>query len=601
MLALALALSLSAAPVVTPRDTPVHLGIALKFTHVDDMNALRKAQQDPRSPEYRRWLTAKEFGKRFGQSPAVTAQLVEWLTGAGLKVELGANQLFINAWGTAGQIDSLLNVQLLRVDDQDVSVHRFTGKPRFPASLAPLILNVSGLDTRLHLKRRLNIGGNLVTFGPQDLRAQYNSKPLLDQGYVGQGQKTVVLSTALPSGTGVNPLDVQYFYQNLSDAKAPLIINTLPNPQNDTDRERDGASEFELDVEMHSVGVPGATSITLEVSPASEVFTTGAMDIANNMDDATAVSISLGLCEKGEVQNDTQLGLNEIPTLRAAVIQGTMEGQTWSAATGDNGANDCGDNTLSVDFPSTIPEMVAAGGTQATPAWNSNHAITSYSAETAWNAGTNFGAAGGGVSTLYDRPDYQLALGMPGTMRLTPDISLVAGNPAVATDSDGAPADLSPVEGTSVASPLSAGFYALIASRQGCRLGDPHAALYALGLAQLDGGPVVFHDITTGNLNQGTVIGPVASAGYVTASGWGSLDVAALAAAWPGCPTALSLADGGFVDAGSPNSGTTAASRSTRTLLAAFWRATVARRARRSTMVPRRAWCPVTRRHRASA
>jgi kumamolisin len=356
-------------------------------------------------------------------------------------------------------------------------------------------------------------GGQGASFGPQDLRRQYNAQPLLDLGYVGQDQKTVVLSTALPPGTEVNPLDVQYFYKNISDVKAPLVINTMFNPQRDYDRQRGGASEFELDVEMHSVGVPGATSITLEVSPASEVFTAGADDIVNHMADATAVSVSLGLCEEGEQQNDTATGTNEIATMHQSVIQGTMEGQSWSAASGDNGANDCGNNTASVDFPSSIPEMIAAGGVMPTASnpFNKNGAILSYTDETAWGGG--FGAGGGGISVLFPLPAYQTALSSLGSMRLSPDIALIAGGVGVVTDSSGIPGQLDPVLGTSVASPLSAGFFALIASYQGCRLGDPHAALYQMGLIQADGGTAVFHDITTGNISQGSVMGARGGAG----------------------------------------------------------------------------------------
>ena len=378
----------------------------------------------------------------------------------------------------------------------------------------------------------------------------YNSQPLLDQGVVGNGLRTVVLSTALPPGTEVNPLDVQYFYQNVSDVKAPLHINTIFNPMNDFDRQRGGATEFELDVEMHSVGVPGASQIVLEVSPASEVFTTGANDIANNFADAAAVSISLGICEKDEQLNDTQLHIDEISMLRQTVIQGTMEGQTWSAASGDNGANDCGNNTLSVDFPAVIPEMIAAGGVMPASSnpWDSNAAIPTWVPETTW--GGNFGAGGGGLSTIFPLPSYQVPLMGLGTMRMIPDIALIAGGPGVWTDSSGQPGQLDPVLGTSVASPLSAGFFALIASYQGCRLGDPHAALYQMGLNQADGGTAVFHDITTGNINQGSVMGPAAAVGFDMATGWGSFDVLAMAQNWPGCPVLPDAGSFALPDAG---------------------------------------------------
>jgi hypothetical protein len=552
-LALALHLAVSAATPSVPKDTPVHLGIALKLTNPDELNALKHAQVDPRAREYRQWLTPQEFGARFGQSTATLSKVQEWLRGAGFTTEVSPNHTFINAYGTAGAAEALFHVKLLGVEDEASSVHRLSAKPQYPANLASVILGVSGLDTRVRLKHHMKIPGYPTpSFGPQDLRRQYNAQTLHDMGFVGQNLKTVVLSTALAPGTEVNPLDIQYFYQNISDVKAPLVINTIFNPSRDYDRQRGGASEFELDLEMHSVGVPGAAQITLEVSPASQVFTVGANDIVNNFADAAAVSVSLGLCEAGERQNDIATGVNEIKILQQAVIQGTMEGQTWSAASGDNGANDCGDGSLSVDFPSTIPEMIAAGGSEPSTSnpWNANGAILMWTDETTWNDGSFGGAAGGGISSVFALPDYQAPLMGLGTMRMTPDIALIAGGPGVVTDSSGLPGQLDPVLGTSVASPLSAGFFALIASYQGCRLGDPHAALYQLGLTQADGGTPVFHDITTGNNSSGGVTGPSAGPGFDMASGWGAFDVAAMAAAWPGCPT---TADGGLL--GLPDGG----------------------------------------------
>ena len=107
--------------------------------------------------------------------------------------------------------------------------------------------------------------------------------------------------------------------------------------------------------------------------------------------------------------------------------------------------------------------------------------------------------------------------------------------------------------GTSVGAPLAAGIFAHLAGQVGCRLGDVHPALYALGDAQQSGGAQPFHDITSGNIDwkdpKGkTIVGFTAAPGFDLATGWGSLDVAKLIATWPGCTTA----DGGVspVDAG---------------------------------------------------
>src|SRR6185436_16830057 len=96
----ALALSILAAAHPIPAETPVQLGISLRHTHLEEMATLRRAQQDPRSPEFRRWLTPKEFGDRFGQSPELYAQAIEWLRGAGFDVKPQPSRAFIVADGT---------------------------------------------------------------------------------------------------------------------------------------------------------------------------------------------------------------------------------------------------------------------------------------------------------------------------------------------------------------------------------------------------------------------------------------------------------------------------------------------------------------------
>ncbi len=543
---LLLAAALQAAPV--PSDTPVNLAITLRLTHPDELAALQKAQQDPRSGEFRRWLTPQEFGARFGQSEETYREATKWFEAAGFKVTTAPNRAFFQALGTAGQVQQLLKVKLTKVEGQPATVHTFSGKPQLPASFAAQVLHVGGLDTRIRFKHRLLISGGLSSLGPQDLRAMYNLKPLHDQGYTGQGLKTAVLSTAESTGNGPSPTAISWFFQNVSNASAKLVQHVIPNPQNDVDPQPGAGIEFDLDTEMHSVGVPGADSIILVVSPASTVFSVGAQEIANNLPDVAAVSISLGICEPGEQQNPG--GPQEAAALRQAVTQGTMEGQTWSAATGDNGADDCRNGQgPTVDFPANIPEMLGAGGTELKPpTFDGNHAINAYQQEVVWNDGTQGGAAGGGVGTMYLLPSYQSSIGLTGTGRLMPDFALMAGNPGVAVASSDPPGPLDPVLGTSVASPLSAGMFALIASRLGCRLGDVHSTLYALGASQYgDGGTAVFHDIISGDISYNGVTGPAAAAGFDTATGLGALDVNALANAFPPCPANT---DAGIPDAG---------------------------------------------------
>jgi MYXO-CTERM domain-containing protein len=517
--------------------TLVHLGVGLRLTHTQQLDQLRAAQQDPRSPSFRRWLTPEQFGLQFGQPQELVDRTAAWLVAGGFEVTVYPNRTFFEARGTAAQVKALLGVELQGVAGKPSAVHVPDHPAQFPAWLQSQALFVSGLDTRVRFHHRLWDSFGDQALGPQDLRAQYDVAALHAAGFYGQGQKLVVLSYAEAPGNEVQRADVEWFYQNVSDASAPFLENVLPNPEGDYDPEPGGRTEFELDLDMQSVGSPGAESITLEEVPASQVFVLGPQDIANNMPTATAVSVSLGDCEPAEqIQNQSD---NEITLMRNAIIQGTMEGQTWSAASGDSGSDDCEIDTppATVDFPASIPEMIAMGGSEIlNPNFNQNIAITSYNTEQVWNdSGQGFGGGGGGggISQIFQEPAYQSGFGFNG--RGVPDLSLIAGLPTtIATVNQ--PGELDPLEGTSVASPLSAGFFGVIASALGCRLGDVHATLYALGAAQQDGGVKVFNDITVGNNSIDSVPGYDAGKGYDLASGWGSMDVAALARAFPACP-----------------------------------------------------------------
>jgi len=522
-----------------PDESPVHLGVSLRLGNEADLDALLQRLQDPTSADYHRWLTPEEFGERFGQPAEAYEQAASWLKAGGMTVTRFPNRLFLEAQGSASQVNRLMSLHLTAVDTRGPAVHIPDRPATFPASLGGIVLHVAGLDTRVRYKHHLK-GSQGPSFGPQDLRRFYDLEPLFEAGYTGQGQKLVVLGEAEADGNGPSPVAIDYFLQNVSDATAAFKQDVLSNPQNDVDQAPGGGVEFSLDVEMQSVGAPNATSITLVVPPASEIFTTGVNYVVNAIPTATAVSLSIGGCEPGVQQQEPGVPASFQQLLKQALA----EGQTWSAATGDQGADACQDGaTKAVDFPASIPEMVAMGGTELVTAnWDSNDALTLYQQENGWNGGPGAGAGGGGISILFPVPSYQQGVVTGG--RSLPDFSLISGGPSVLYD-DPFPGVLDPVQGTSIAAPLSAGFFALIASRVGCRLGDVHPTLYQLGKAQFDGGAKVFHDIVSGTATYDGVPGPSAAKGYDSDTGWGSVDLAALAAAWPPCSL-----DGGISDAG---------------------------------------------------
>jgi kumamolisin len=525
------------------------LGLALR-----DQAGLQRtlaAQHDPRSPLFRRWLTPGQFGERFGVSAAEYDAAAKVLTGAGLHVRAEPDRLVLHAEGTVASIERALGVTLWDVTAGTQHFRTFKGAVHAEGALSRVLQSVSGLDTRVWIKRRLSTTQG-DTLGPQDLRNYYGAAALHARGVAGQTSAVGVLGPIPVPFDRPQPADINGFYAAVSDATAAFTIVDLPNPNGVLDSQGD-RGELEMDAELSTVGAPQERSVTMVLAPADQFFPAGMSYFVNQLPELTAISLSYGNCEAVEDGAETQ-------TVADLIAQGSAEGQAWFAASGDDGADDCQDGSgPAVDFPASVPYMVAVGGTSYTGAFDAQHAVTAWGHEAVWNDGRNGGAGGGGVSVLYDKPSYQTGPGThPAARRELPDLSLIGGpSPGVAViDTMAGLVDSS--GGTSASSPLAAGLFALLNDAiGGCRLGAPQFELYALGAAQQAGGAPVFHDLTTGNLNQNGVVGPSAGVGYDQASGWGSLDMVALAAAWPQCPatgTAVNPAypDGGYAldDAG---------------------------------------------------
>lgn len=585
---------------ILPEDAPVHLGIALKLPDQDGLQRLLSAQQDPRSPSYHAWLEPETFGDRFGVAPADYTKLAAWFTDHGFEVMRYPSRLFLEAVGRVDALRATLGVKQRYAESRGRRFRTFDGEVQLPAGFRERILHISGLDTQVRLRHRLDVtfqGQTMQVLGPADLRLQYDLLPLMAGGAAAAGLTTVVLDTQEGTSTGSSqdcadstpgppfiPPSTDAIQAYLALAGATAIYNpiVLPNPDDDFDY-CGSNEEAQLDVEMQSVGAANGASIDLVLSPASTVFSTGAAYIANSLPKATSVSLSIGVCESDEAASSgggpTSSG-SEMQAFEQTVMQGVAEGQTWFAASGDTGADDCDDQAsgthngfgggnATVDFPGSLPEMVDVGGTQlsGTVSWSASGNLTAVTPEVAWNEQESLppdlqslqpGAGGGGQSRYYAKPSYQQGVGPEALdgARDVPDIALIAASntPGVAiydcgTGQDqtcaGGTTGAGPIDiygGTSVASPLAAGIFALISGKIGCRFGDIHTALYSLGKAQSGGGAQVFHDLTMGN-NTFTdpagisISGFSAGPGFDLMTGWGSLDGAALAANWPICLT----------------------------------------------------------------
>jgi kumamolisin len=192
-------------------------------------------------------------------------------------------------------------------------------------------------------------------------------------------------------------------------------------------------------------------------------------------------------------------------------------GVTVIAAAGDggsaDGANDGGNHA---DFPASSPHVLGCGGTTL----DADPDTGSVTSETVWNNGTG-GATGGGVSTAFDRPQWQARAGVPGSGRGVPDVAANADpRTGYQVRVDGTD---SVIGGTSAVAPLWAALVARLAQATGRPLGLLAETLYAGTSAGVV--PPGFRDVTDGD-NGGYSAGP----GWDACTGLGVPDGAALLA-----------------------------------------------------------------------
>src|SRR6185437_8444216 len=167
----------------------------------------------------------------------------------------------------------------------------------------------------------------------------------------------------------------------------------------------------------------------------------------------------------------------------------------------------------------------------------------SYIPEVAWNEsgtvpnGSDLFATGGGASSVYTKPAYQVGPGVPADgQRDMPDVPLSAAGQdgyLIIQGHTSTASGRAAVGGTSASSPSFAGRMALVVQKTGSAQGNANPVFYSMGQAQFAGGGIpVYHDVTSGDNSVPGAVGFSAGAGYDEVTGWGSVDATSMVNFW---------------------------------------------------------------------
>jgi subtilase family serine protease len=491
----------------------VHLGPAGKATTVSLSFGLKV--RDParlaRLIASGQTVSPASYAAQFGPDLAATRAAVAWLQALGFKTSWKAGSGLIAADGPAPQAAELLQVDIesYRLGD-GTTFYASRGEPRMPPPLAAAASSVSGLDNYRGARVLAVRRGGMT---PTDILAFYNLKPLRDAGIDGAGQ-TIVLPEIddLPNLNDLNKFATEF---GLPPFDTYLTIKR--DPSWGTPEKPQGETALDLEI-LHEVAPQAKLVVYLSASDFGHGDRAFDQLVTEHL--GSIISESLGACEPDTSggHRDAYAGIQD---------RALAEGMSHFVASGDSGAYTCGeDQPPAGSFPSTLPTVTAVGGTTVFESQQG-----AYYREMAWGGPLDQSGGGGGTSQFYAAPGYQQSVlsSLGHGLRQVPDVAADAdpstGFHIVFGGKDGQ------VGGTSAATPLWAGTIALVNQdlvNKGLReVGFANPALYWMGQNAPTLPAKPFHDVTTGNnlaFDAGT--------GWDFATGWGSMDGAALDAAW---------------------------------------------------------------------
>jgi kumamolisin len=402
--------------------------------------------------------------------------------------------------GSVGDLAQAFGAHLKSYEHKGQRFRARSGPLTLPASFADKIEAVLGLDNRPAATPKLVFPRNAAAAGfyPNVIAGLYGFPKTPG---LGKGQCIALIEL----GGGYSEADTNTAFHVMGLTPPQVVAVGVSGGMNNPGEDQGADGEVALDIQISAAAAPGA-KIAVYFAPNTDQGFVDAITQAvhDNANKPSVMSISWGAAE-------SEWTSQAIAAMNSAFADAAGLGVSVFAASGDRLAGDgVSDGKPHVDFPASSPYVVGCGGTRLSAG------AGSISDELVWNADGS--GTGGGISTLFDVPDYQSKLTLPGQGRGVPDVASEA-DPSTGYRIVVAGA-VETIGGTSAAAPLWAGLFALLNESRSQPIGAPHAVLYA--------NPAACRDITDGdNIENG--YGYRAGPGWDACTGLGSPNGAALA------------------------------------------------------------------------
>jgi subtilase family serine protease len=374
-----------------PTSTALPLTVTLKPRDPAALTAEVQQVSDPKSPDYRHFLTPSQFAREFGPTSATIAQVTSSLRQEGLTVGApSATGLSVPVSGNVGQVQSAFSTPIskYRLSSGKTGYDNATA-PEVDTSVAPQIEGILGLDTLsppqpsttvpeashavAHPTADLAaptpaagqpqpVSGNCSTgiagvhedtgaLDAPDLAQAYSFTSLYSSNAYGAGSTIALVEM---SGAGYSMSDINYFANCYGITLGPnQITKVAVDGGTGTGA---GTAEAELDIETALSLAPKANMDVYEGGASARLY-----DVFKRIvDDDTAKIVSASWTNGCEAYLEQGTQTSENALFEAAAT----EGQSVFVATGDQGSEGC--NVNGVTSASTGSDPVAQAVDPAT-------------------------------------------------------------------------------------------------------------------------------------------------------------------------------------------------------------------------------------------
>ncbi len=513
----------------------VEFVVHLPLRHQQELETLLGELHDKNSPKYQQWLQPAEFLQRFGPSPVDLAATRAALTARGLTI-VSSDAHGMRVRGSAGAVARAFSVSLTTRTQAGHARFIARGTPQLPSELAAVSARIVGLEAlpphRVHARVTGHapdaVANRYAVTGPywfDDLKQAYD--------YPAFGAKTngAGISVAILMADLLFPDDLAAAFNH----EKFTAITGLPAPSVTTVaidgggiENGPGSFEASLDVQQVLGGAPASNVTLVSIPDLSDQSIIDGYTYIVDHNTYDIVNSSFGGCEL-EYTAAYNGGTDYTYILQQyheVFAQGNAQGITFVASSGDEGGLLCptpdyGNPGASPTFvpgvssPADDPDVTAVGGGNLITASVTGSLNSAYVRESAYadpdvpydpyglgqNVSGGVWGAGGGISSVFKKPVYQLLANTASfRWRTLPDIGMqVGGCPQGLAASCGADDSAAVVAygvglgggyygviGTSVSSPEFVGALALYEQQLGKhhRMGNANYFIYAQGALQ---------------------------------------------------------------------------------------------------------------------